>query len=331
MIAGSRQRALEIPAPLPNETSNRQPATVMEIRQLEAFVAVADTGSFTAAGDRVNLTQSTISQQIKALEEELGEALFLRGKRSTQLTEAGERLMPHARLILGTLDEIAAAFRASGRAPRGRIRVGASAMAAAYLLGPLYEGFIKAYPDIQVVVRATSTTDETVRQVTVGEIDVGFIAVPVTNQALAVEPVATDEIVLVVGKDHAWAHRRSVRAAELDGAPFVAFERGLSHRQTMDDLLGKVGVTPRVIAETNDPITVKNFVEAGLGIALVPRWSVAAEAETGRLHLLTLEGHSLVRDVNMIYLKRHTSAVRAFVEFCRRGKKTIRRRAKGEE
>src|ERR1044071_687538 len=154
----------------------------MEIRQLEAFVAIAETGSFTAAGERVNLTQSTISQQIKALEEELGEALFIRGKRSTQLTEAGERLMPQARLILGTLDEIAADFRASGRAPRGRIRVGASAMAAAYLLVPLYEGFMKTYPEIQLAVRATSTTDETVRQVIAGEIDVGFIAVPLTNQ-----------------------------------------------------------------------------------------------------------------------------------------------------
>jgi DNA-binding transcriptional LysR family regulator len=303
----------------------------MEIRQLEAFVAIAETGSFTAAGERVNLTQSTISQQIKALEEELGEALFLRGKRHTQLTEAGERLMPHARMILGTLDEIAASFRASGRAPRGRIRVGASAMAAAYLLGPLYEGFIRAYPDIQLVVRATSTTDETVRQVTSGEIDVGFIAVPITNQAIAVETVAIDEIVLVVGKDHEWAGRASVAARELDGAAVIAFERGLSHRHTMDELLGKLGVVPRVVAETNDPITVKNFVEAGLGIALVPRWSVAAEAESGRLSVLTLEGHSLFRKVDMIYLKRHTAAVRAFVEFCRREKKTIRRRAKGEE
>jgi DNA-binding transcriptional LysR family regulator len=303
----------------------------MEIRQFEAFIAVAETGSFTAAGERVNLTQSTISQQIKALEEELGEALFLRGKRHTHLTEAGERLMPHARMLLGTLDEIVASFRASGRAPRGRIRVGASAMAAAYLLGPLYEGFIREYPDIQLVVRATATTDETVRQVTSGDIDVGFIAVPVTNQAIVVEPVATDEIVLVVGKDHEWAGRQSVAATELDGAQVIAFERGLSHRHTMDELLGKVGVTPRVVAETNDPIMVKNFVEAGLGIALIPRWSVAAEAESGRLRVLRLEGHSLVRNVNMIYLKRHTFAVRAFVEFCRRGKKTIRRRAKGEE
>ena len=89
----------------------------MEIRQIEAFVAVAETGSFTAAGERVNLTQSTISQQIKALEEELGEALFLRGKRQAQLTEAGERLLPHARLMLGALDDIASSFRARRSRP----------------------------------------------------------------------------------------------------------------------------------------------------------------------------------------------------------------------
>src|SRR6187549_857314 len=103
----------------------------MEIRQLEAFVAVAETGSFTGAGERVNLTQSTVSQQIKALEEELGDALFLRGGRSVRLTEAGERLMPRARLVLETLAEIAAEFRVYGRSPRGRLRVGAASMATA--------------------------------------------------------------------------------------------------------------------------------------------------------------------------------------------------------
>src|SRR5688500_9459445 len=110
----------------------------MEIRQIEAFVAVAEMGSFTAAGERVNLTQSTISQQIKALEEELGEALFVRGGRSVRLTDAGEELLPRARLVLDALDGIASVFRTPGRPLRGRLRVGAASMATAYLFAPLY-------------------------------------------------------------------------------------------------------------------------------------------------------------------------------------------------
>jgi len=292
----------------------------MEIRQLEAFVAVADTGSFTSAGERVSLTQSTISQQIKALEEELGETLFVRGGRSVRLTDAGEELLPRARQVLDAIDEIGLVFRMPGRGPRGRLRVGAASMASAYLFAHLYERFIRWHPDIRLLVRATPSTEETLRQVVSGEIDVGFIAVPVANQALEVEPVATDEVVLIVGPTHAWAERVSVRAEELADQSMIAFEQGLSHRRTMDDLLG---AAPHIISETNDPQMVKSLVEIGLGIALIPRWAVANEIEAGRLRELSLEGHSLVRDVNMIYLKRHTSAVRAFVEFCRQYKSTI--------
>lgn len=295
----------------------------MEIRQIEAFVAVAETGSFTAAGERVNLTQSTISQQIKALEEQIGEALFVRGGRGVRLTDAGEELLPRARLVLDALDEIASIFRVKSRTPRGRLRVGAASMATAYLFAPIYERFIAAYPNVQLLVRATTTTDETLKQVVTGEIDVGFIAVDVVNQALEVETVATDEVVLVVGRSHPWADRTSVLAEELGGQPMIAFERGMSHRRTMDDLFAQIGIAPRIVSETNDPQMVKSLVEIGLGIALIPRWAVAQEAEAGRLRVLSLEGYSLLRDVNMIYLKRHTSAVRAFVEFCREYKSSI--------
>jgi DNA-binding transcriptional LysR family regulator len=295
----------------------------MEIRQIEAFVAVAESGSFTAAGERVNLTQSTISQQIKALEEEVGEALFVRGGRGVRLTDAGEQLLPRARLVLDALDEIAAVFHTPGRPPRGRLRVGAASMATAYLFAPIYERFIATHPNVQLLVRSTATTEETLKQVVSGEIDVGFIAVPTTNQALVVEAVATDEVVLVVGAAHAWAGRLSVPAAALEDQPMIAFERGLSHRRTMDELFGSLGVAPRIVSETNDPQMVKALVEIGLGVALIPRWAVAREVEAGRLHVVTLQGHTLARDVNMIYLKRHTSAVRAFVDFCREYKSSI--------
>ena len=286
----------------------------MEIRQLEAFVAVVETGSFTAAAERVNLTQSTVSQQIKALEEELGEAVFVRGHRQAKLTEAGERLLPHARVVLDTLDGIAAEFSIRGKVPTGRLRLGASSMATSYLLPQVYEGFVRSNPGVQLLVRNTPTTDETVRQVVSGEIDVGFIAVPVVNQTLEAEPIATDEIILVVGRDHRWAGQTTVAASQLDGEPMVAFERGLSHRRTMDELLASVGAMPRIVSETNDPQIAKNLVQLGIGIALIPRWAVF---ESDGLHVLKLDGMSLVRDVNIIYSKRHTSVVRAFVEFCR--------------
>lgn len=295
----------------------------MEIRQFEAFVAIAETGSFTAAAERVSLTQSTVSQQIKALEEDLGEALFVRGGRGVRLTDAGEHLLPRARLILDSLDEIATAFKAAGRPSRGRLRVGAASMATAYLFAPLYERFIATHPNIQLLIRSTATTEETLRQVVSGEIDVGFIAVPVSNASLVVEVVATDEVVLVVGPAHPWSARSSIDPLELEGQPMVAFERGMSHRRTMDTLFAEIGVAPRIVSETNDPQMVKSLIEIGLGIALIPRWAVAREVAAQRLRVLTLGSHRLVRDVNMIYLKRHTSSVRTFTAFCREFKSSI--------
>lgn len=295
----------------------------MEIRQFEAFVAIAETGSFTAAAERVNLTQSTVSQQIKALEEDLGETLFVRGGRGVRLTDAGEHLLPKARLILDALDEIVVTFKVAGKTSRGRLRVGAASMATAYLFAPLYERFIATHPNIQLLVRSTPTTEETIRQVVSGEIDVGFIAVPISNSSLAVEVVARDEVVLVVGPQHPWSARASIDPLELDGQPMVAFERGMSHRRTMDNLFAEIGVAPRIVSETNDPQMVKSLIEIGLGIALVPRWAVARELAANRLHVLTLGTHRLIRDVNMIYLKRHTSSVRTFTDFCRQFKSSI--------
>ena len=295
----------------------------MEIRQLEAFLAIADTGSFTAAGERANLTQSTISQQIKGLEEELGESLFVRGGRGVRLTAAGEQLLPHARIVLDALDEIGALFSGPGRLPRGRLRVGAASMATAYLFAPLYERFIATHPFVQLLARATTTTDETIRQVLSGEIDVGFVAVPTSAPALEVEHIAADEIVLVVGRNHPWAGRGSVAPTDLEGVPMIAFERGMSHRRTMDELFAEVGVSPSIVSETNDPQMVKSLVEIGLGIALIPRWAVATDVASGRLDVVALEGYSLVRNVDMIYLKKHTSAVRVFVQFIREYKSSI--------
>jgi DNA-binding transcriptional LysR family regulator len=295
----------------------------MDIRWLQCFVAVAESATFTAAAERLGLTQSTISVQVKALEQELGESLFARGNRRAQLTDAGARLLPHARALLDTVNDIHAEFSSTGAHPRGRLRLGAASMASALLLNRLFETFLVAYPDLTLHIHSTPTTDDTVRQVLAGELDVGFIAVPVTNQHLVLEPVATDDVVLVVGSEHPWADRRSVHSGELTGQTFIAFEQGMSHRRTMDELLARVGASVNIKCETNDPQMVKHLVGRSLGIALIPRWAVGADARAGNLHILALEDENLVRDVNMIYLRRHTSVTRVFVAFCRRYKSTI--------
>ena len=145
---------------------------------------------------------------------------------------------------------------------------------------------------------------------------------------LSVTDVLLDLLIILL------AAKIGSEAAERVGAPAVVGEilagilvgpsaLGLIGADEVLPVFAEIGVAPQIVSESNDPQMVKSLIEIGLGIALIPRWAVAREAAAGRLRVLTLEGHRLVRDVNMIYLKRHTTAVRTFSEFCRQFKSSI--------
>ena len=303
----------------------------MELWQLRTFCEIAETLNFTKASEKLHLTQSAVSHQIKALEEELGVQLFIRAKRGVILTEAGKIAVEYAKKIVRETEEMREVIAGRERALVGTVRVAAATQALVYLFAPLFEKFMDSHESVELVFRTTTSTEQTVENVLEGVIDVGFASLAVYSPVLQVTPLFTDELVLVVGKKHALAGRKNVAAAELGKERWILFERGASIRRATDGFFKDLGVEPEKALESNDTYFVKLMLEYGLGISLMPAWAVKEEVGNGKLAKLKIDNHELKRSVAMVSLKGSQSApIRAFVEFVIESKAILQTSAFGQ-
>ena len=293
----------------------------MELWQLRTFREIAETLNFTKASEKLNLTQSAVSHQIKALEEELGVQLFIRAKRGVILTDAGRVALDYTNRIVSETEEMRETVAGRERALAGTVRVAAATQALVYLFAPLFENFMDLHDSVELVFRTTTSTEQTVDGVLEGIIDVGFASLAVYSPVLQVTPLFNDELVLVVGRKHPLAGRSSVDAAELEKERWILFERGASIRRATDAFFKDVGVEPEKALESNDTYFVKLMIEHGLGISLMRSWTVREEVKNGKLARLKIDGHQLERSVAMVSLKSAQSApIRAFLKFMLAGK-----------
>lgn len=293
----------------------------MEMSQLRTFRTVAETLNFTRASERLHLTQSAISHQIKALEGELGEPLFIRGKRGVKLSQAGKVALEYAERILEDAETLRESVRGRAGNLRGRVRVAAATQAFVNLFADLFEQFMRRHTEVELTFRTTVSTEQTVADILNGTADVGFASLPVNSPALQVTELFTDELVVIVGREHRLARRRSIRVEEIEAERLILFERGASVRRATDDFFKKVGINPRLTLESNDTYFIKHMVANGLGVSLLPAWAVREETEARRLARLPIEGHRLRRSVAMVSLGRfQASSTRAFLQFVLRHK-----------
>ena len=303
----------------------------MEMSQLRTFREVADTLNFTRAAERLHLTQSAVSHQIKALELELGEPLFIRAKRGVRLSEAGKAALDYARRILDETDALRDRLAGGQREPAGRVRAAAATQAFVHLFAPLFESFMRAHPGVEVSFRTTASTDQTLADLQNGAADVGFASLPVYSPALQVVELFEDELVVVVGHGHRLAGRPGAAVDDLKSERLILFERGNSIRRSTDQFFHKIGIQPKTALESNDTAFIKLMVERGLGISLLPAWAVRDEVRWGWLAQLRLKGHRLRRTVAILSLgKFQPSPTRAFVEFMVKNKAGLQAMAEAE-
>src|SRR5438132_7916379 len=215
----------------------------MELAQMRTLRTVAETLNFTRAAERLGLTQSAVSHQIKTLEAELGEPLFLRVKRGVLLSEAGKIALQHAARMLDESDALRGRL-GSGQPLSGRVRAAAATQAFVYLFAELFETFMKRHPQVELSFRTTVSTDQTVADILTGAADVGFAALPVYSPALQVRELFDDELCLVVSPRHRLAGKGSVRVAELERERLILFERGTSIRRATDHFFQRVRLHP---------------------------------------------------------------------------------------
>jgi LysR family cyn operon transcriptional activator len=301
----------------------------VDLGQLRTLRTVTETLSFTRAAERLGLTQSAVSHQMKSLENELGEPLFLRVKRGVVLSEAGKVALQYAGRILDESEALRARL-GSGQPLSGRVRAAAATQAFVHLFAGLFESFMKAHPHVELSFRTTVSTDQTVADILAGAADVGFAALPVYSPALRVTELFEDELFLVVSPLHRLARKRVARVADLAGERLILFERGTSIRRATDEFFQRVRLRPALALETNDTFFVKLMVEHGLGLSLLPAWAVREEVAAGRLVRLRLRGHRLRRTVSIVSLGRFPAhATRVFLDFVLRNRGELQAIARG--
>lgn len=302
----------------------------MEMSHLRTFRAVAETLNFTRAAERLHLTQSAVSHQIKALEEELGEPLFIRAKRGVKLSQAGKIALEYATRILDEAAALRERIAGKDGAPTGRVRVAAATQAFVHLFAPLFESFMDSQPGIDLAFRTTVSTEQTVADILNGAADVGFASLAVYSPNLQVTKLFEDELALIVGSAHKLSGARLATPADILREKLILFERGASIRRATDQFFDQIGVRPELALESNDTFFIKRMVERGVGVSLLPAWAVRDEVAQGRLAQLPIDGHRLRRSVAMVSLGRfQPSPTRAFIEYILRHQARIQEMAGG--
>lgn len=303
---------------------------MIELWQLRTFVAVAETLNFTKASERLYLTQSAVSHQIKSLEETLGAPLFIRAKSGVVLTDAGRVALEYAVRILNEAEEMREKVTGRERALAGRVRVSAATQALVYLFAPLFEEFMDAFESVELIFRTTVSTEQTVEDILEGVADVGFASLAVYSPNLHVAGLFDDELVVVVGKKHRLAGEHEITVRQLAKEKWILFERGASIRRATDDFFKEVKIEPETALESNDTYFIKKMIERGLGVSLMPSWAVRQETEAGKLATARIKGHELKRAVAMVSLKAAQPApIRAFLEFMLAQKARLQKFATG--
>ena len=255
----------------------------MDIRQLKAFVAIAESGTFTAGAARVHVTQAAISMQIRQLETETGAQLFVRAPRRVILTEAGERLLERDYVILREHDAALEEMAALTGAHRGRLRIGsASAMVAADPLPQILRELRKTHEAVETSV-SSGTSEALVQQVLAGELDVAFVSLPVEARGIQTELLSEDYLVAIASPRHKLANQKVVSAYALAGEKLILGERGGNTRRLIDQFFSQAGVTPKVIMELSRLAAIKRMVEEDMGLGIVPLQSVQEEVAKGKL------------------------------------------------
>lgn len=301
----------------------------MELWQLRTFRAVAENLNFTKASEQLFLTQSAVSHQIKALEEEFGVPLFIRGKRGVKLTDAGKKALAYANKILDEAEAMREFVTGREKALAGRVRVAAATQALVYLFAPLFEEFMDEFETVELVFRTTVSTEQTVEDILNGVADVGFASLAVYSPNLEVVELFEDELVLVCGKKHRLANKDEISIRQLADERWILFERGASIRRTTDDFFKQNKLEPETALESNDTYFIKIMIEHGLGISLLPAWAIGNEVESGELKIVKVKKLNLRRSVAMLAMKGLQPApIRAFTNFIHERKTQLQNLAK---
>jgi DNA-binding transcriptional LysR family regulator len=269
----------------------------MDWNKLEALLAVARHGGFSAAARSLGKTQSAISQAVLALERELGQSLLLRRARVVRPTQAGALLIEHAERAASELAHATRRLTALREIRGGRLVIGTSDTLAYYVLPPVLAAFRARHPDVELTLE-TRPSPATALALAAGDVDIGIVTLPLPpglrqrnqplDRLLLSHTLRAQPEVLIAPRNHRLARRKRARFADLAGEPLLLLGKGSAGRAFVDRELARAGVRARVAMEMNSVELLKRMVELGFGLSIVPALAVEHELRRGVLAALPI-------------------------------------------
>ena len=273
--------------------------------QLRILKAIVDEGSFKKAADSLFVTQPAVSLQVQNLEKQLEIAIFDRGGRKAQLTEAGKLLLNYCEKILGECQETCKAIEDLNNLKGGTLVVGASQTTGTYLMPKMIGLFRQKYPEVSVQLQIHSTR-RTGWSVANGQIDLAIIGgqLPIElNESLEIIPFSTDELALVLPTHHSLAKSKQLTKEDLYSLDFITLDKQSTTRKVLDQLLSSSGLDVQrlhIEMELNSLEAIKNAVQSGLGAAFLPVVSIERELLSGGIHRPIVADLEVKRELKII-------------------------------
>lgn len=272
----------------------------MHLDAMRLFCAILEAGSVTRGAARRHITQSAASQQLRTMEQQLGQKLLERSPNGVRPTPAGNAAYQAFREIIDRHAALEQQVQKIGQVVAGTLRVATIYSVGLHDLPPYVKRFLQMYPACRIH-QEYHRSDRIYDMVAQGLFDIGIVAYPHETRRLAIIPISGDALDLVVYPDHPLADRKAVTPADLQGCRFVAFARDVPTRRALDRLLHQHGVEVDVVMELDNVETIKRSVEAELGVSIIPRRGAAREVDQGALVAIPIVGEGFYRTVGILH------------------------------
>jgi DNA-binding transcriptional LysR family regulator len=290
----------------------------VDLRQMEMLVAVVDSGSYSKAGERLHVSHSAIHRQVRLLEAEVGDRIFVQTGKRAKLTATGEILLNLSRRLQQEVSAAQRLIQDRNQLHRGSLRIGTGTTMLVFFLPPVLDQFRKEYPGVEVQV-VTGTADNVVEGIQTGQLDVGVIlASPEMRplgRSLVAEVLYKDEYVLAVSKSHPLAKQKSVSLERLAEYPFITQAKTSHIRRVLERICAEAGIVPKISMELENEEATEPMIAIDMGIALLSK----RRAVSDHLHYLRIAGRRIFCHVTLVFAESEyiQRAVKEFGRLCR--------------
>ncbi len=277
----------------------------INFRQLEVFRAVAETNSFTRASHSLFISQSTVSQHIRELEDSLGVKLFLRNRRTVSLALAGESLLEHSRNIFRMLEQAELSVKTFKDPYHGRLTFGCASTTLLYHLPPILIEYSNKYPNVELNIMGGSILD-VAAQIWAGELDLALVVLPLSAHALQKQVLMEESFVGAVPRSNPIARKPHLTISDIAGERFILHRKSQNTRKLVEQYLFKQRISPNVAMELDETEMIKTMVARGSGVSILPQSAFLDERSNADIRIFRIPRKDLHRSLALVYPRTRT-------------------------